>query len=86
MPCGGIYPIKGSALEPYLNSKHPCWVCDKGNCDLVLEEWDAVIHSECVEGFINDKNNPEAQVILEHGHVVIILRDGKEVVLHEEKR
>ncbi|KKK57572.1 hypothetical protein LCGC14_3053110, partial [marine sediment metagenome] len=26
MPCGGIFPIKGSYIEKHYDPKHPCWV------------------------------------------------------------
>lgn len=73
MPCGGIFP--GS-----LGGDPTCWVCHKYGCDLFCMEWDAVIHSECVPAFLETE---EGQLVLEHGHEVIIIKDGQPFTLHE---
>lgn len=82
MPCGGIFPIKGSFIEPHNNPEWPCWQCNKGNCDVFCMEWDTPLHSACVEAFLKTE---EGECVLGHGHAVVIL-DGedREVVLHEE--
>ena len=72
MPCGGIF--HGHAVND------PCWVCRKRDCDLWCIEWDAVIHSECVPAFLASE---EGQIVLSHGHEVIIMKDGKPFTLHE---
>lgn len=82
MPCGGIYPMKGSEIGKFTTAQMPCWVCQKGNCDCFCDEWDTTIHSGCVESFLK---TDEGQCVLDHGHVVAIMRDGQIVVLHEER-
>lgn len=80
MPCGGIYPIKGSWAEKYIKPEMPCWQCNKGNCDLFCMEWDTPLHSECVEEFLKSE---DGQVVLNHKHDVVILKNGEPHVLHE---
>jgi hypothetical protein len=69
MPCGGIYPIKGSWVVD-LASFGTCYHCglDTNGNDLWVEEWDAPIHSKCVDDFLKTK---EGQIVLKHGHEVI---------------
>ena len=50
--------------------------------DFFIDEWDAYIHSECVPSFLQTE---EGRIVLEHGHEVAIWKDGKIVILHEEK-
>jgi len=75
MPCGGIYPIEGTWVEPYANNAtvddrtNACFHCEKPGCELWCEEWDAPIHKACVPEFLK---TPEGQVILNHGHEVIL--------------
>jgi hypothetical protein len=82
MPCGGIYPIAGSALEKFTNDKQPCWMCDKGSCDCFCDEWDTMIHSACVPAFLE---TDEGKIVLAHRHEVIVMRDGARVVLFGEE-
>lgn len=72
MPCGGIYPTGKNAF--------PCWHCGKIGCDLILIEWDSFLHSACVEAFLK---TDEGQCVLDHGHAVWVIRDGKAVCLRE---
>jgi hypothetical protein len=76
MPCGGIFPVytNGAVID------EPCWFCNKRGCDLMCMEWDSVIHSGCVPKFLESE---EGQIILNHGHQVIILKDGQPFTLHE---
>jgi hypothetical protein len=80
MPCGGVYPATTSDLKSFGLSQFECWHCDKPGCDLVLEEWDSVIHSACVPAFLKTE---EGQIVLKHGHAVIVLEDGKPKTLYE---
>jgi hypothetical protein len=82
MPCGGIYPINGSWLANTGTQKYPCFHCNKPDCDLWCEEWDAPIHSACVSEFLT---GPEGQIVLAHGHKVTILKDGEEIILHDSE-
>lgn len=81
MPCGGIYPVKGTPFAEFVTPEMPCWFCDKGDCDCFCDEWDAVIHSGCVEAFLF---TDEGKVILRHKHPVSILENGAVVVLFGE--
>jgi hypothetical protein len=75
MPCGGIFPgYAGGTVD------HPCWVCRKGGCDLFCMEWDAVIHSACVPKFLA---SDEGQIVLDHKHQVVVMKDGQPFTLHE---
>lgn len=67
MPCGGIYPIKGTWVEPHTDNKARCFHCDEPECTLWVEEWDAPIHRKCVPEFLK---TPEGFVILDHGHMI----------------
>lgn len=68
-PCGGIYPIKDSWLEP-LVSCGECFLCnlDTNTTDLWIEEWDAPLHRNCLETFMKTE---EGQIIIKHGHSVV---------------
>ena len=81
MPCGGIYPIKGSWAEAFMKPEMPCWQCNKGGCDLFCMEWDAVLHSTCVPAFLE---TDDGKIVLNHGHAVVVLKDDNPHVLHEE--
>jgi hypothetical protein len=86
MPCGGIYPMGDCAMAASMAaenglSRYPCWYCSKPGSDLVLEEWDSVIHSACVPAFLLTE---EGQVVLHHQHEVTIIEDGKPKTLHQE--
>lgn len=75
MPCGGIYPlVKGHPYEKLhghsLNDN--CFFCGEKieKEDLVFcEEWDSYLHRACVPAFLK---TPEGQVVLTHGHEVIL--------------
>lgn len=77
MPCGGIRPLLSRQ-----SSHYPCWVCNLKDCDLWCEEWDTPIHSRCVPRFLKTE---EGKIVLDHGHGVQMMKDGKPVVLHEER-
>ena len=74
MPCGGIYPVRGSWVEQLPNPPGKvdirCWQCGKSTpvpthfCD----EWDTFLHAECIDAFLNSE---EGRVVMEHGHEVI---------------
>lgn len=70
MPCGGIYPIRGSDIEEFI-SFGVCFSCncDTNVSDLWVEEWDAPLHRSCLEEF---KKSEEYKVIERHGHEVIL--------------
>ena len=76
MPCGGIYPIKGSWVERHSAGGLRCYHCDKSfpTPELWVEEWDAPIHKACVEEFLK---TPEGQVIVDHEHEIILNEGGK---------
>jgi hypothetical protein len=67
MPCGGIYPIRGSWIEELGNTKGECYFCGKNTHinDLFCEEWDCYLHKECVKPFLETK---EGKIVLKHGH------------------
>ena len=70
MPCGGIYPVKDAPA-------HPCWQCNELGADHWLEEWDAVIHKDCIEAFLKTE---EGQIVIDHNHHIQV----GEAVLQEE--
>jgi hypothetical protein len=86
MPCGGIYPIKGTWVEKMYdpnNKMHSCFHCHQWKPpDLFCDEWDCFLHSECVEGFLKTE---EGEVVLDHRHSVTIMKGGKYVVLYAEQ-
>jgi hypothetical protein len=71
MPCGGIYPVKGSWVEPYCGQDERCFHCGQPipSLDQMLwvEEWDAAIAKDHLNDFMA---TPEGQVIVKHGHAV----------------
>lgn len=69
MPCGGIHPISNNAGTRAADSSSPCWQCGEKGGDCYLEEWDATIHSKCVEDFLH---SDEGAVVLLHGHEVSV--------------
>jgi hypothetical protein len=80
MPCGGIFPIKGSWVEAMEEkAPHPakCWQCNKPGCDHWCEEWDTAIHGGCVEAFLKTE---EGLLVLSHRHPVIVVKPDGEVV------
>ena len=90
MPCGGIYPIKGTWVEPLVASEPGmkktlyCWQCQLSDPvpDHWCEEWDTALHGTCVEAFLKTE---EGQCVLGHKHEVIVRLPGEEArVLHEE--
>lgn len=60
MPCGGIYPVRAEEHSR-------CWVCNKGNADHWIEEWDCGLHYECFGVFCR---SDEFDIILGHKHNV----------------
>jgi hypothetical protein len=75
MPCGGIYPVKGSWIEqlPIGNNPPKCWQCQNSTStsppDHFCDEWDCFLHSVCVAPFLLSE---EGQVVISHGHEVLI--------------
>lgn len=72
MPCGGIYPIAGTWVEPYYNAEDPhsrCLWCGKGEPkpDHFCDEWDCFLHGECIEEFLK---GDEGKIVLIYGHQV----------------
>jgi hypothetical protein len=73
MPCGGIYPIKGTWVEPIAAQRDEskpeqrCWVCGKGNTAHFCDEWDCYIHARCAVQFLQSE---EGQCVIDHGHEV----------------
>lgn len=62
MPCGGVRRV-----PLVLNCE--CWVCQIGGCAHFVDEWDAYIHARCVIPFLA---SPEGQIVISHGHDVLI--------------
>lgn len=66
MPCGGISPLVFGKSTPGGN----CFTCGgyvevaKG---LFVEEWDAVIHRDCIAVFLS---SAEGQIVVSHGHEI----------------
>jgi hypothetical protein len=68
MPCGGIYPVKGSHIEGIVPpGDASCWMCGHEGCDHYCEEWDTYLHYACVVPFLTTE---EGKVVLKHGHPV----------------
>lgn len=71
MPCGGIYPIKGTWLEKYLRDESKpesrCWVCQGEGASHFCDEWDCYIHARCVGSFLQTE---EGYCLALHGHTV----------------
>lgn len=71
MPCGGIYPIKGTWVEgvPRDESKpeHRCWTCGRLGALHFCDEWDTFIHARCAILFLQ---TDEGECVISHGHVV----------------
>lgn len=81
MPCGGIFPIKGSwvdrTLQQMSNQATRCWQCGELGGDHFVEEWDSAIHGVCVLEFLKTE---EGKVVLNHQHPVIVQKpDGTTV-------
>ena len=70
MPCGGIYPIPHDD-DPGGSGIERCYYCNKAKPIVThyIEEWDAVIHKDCIDDFL--ENAPDGQIIVKHGHKVI---------------
>lgn len=81
MPCGGIWPIK--PLEEAVSKDSWCyhcveWLSKSGKTpDHEVEEWDAVLHGDCVEAFLK---TDEGKLVIEHNHLIQVYDD----VLQEE--
>ena len=73
MPCGGIYPIKESWLEPYLDnlSEDICYYCNLVIIRPVYycEEWDCFLHKDCIAPFLNTE---DGKLVIEHGHEIVL--------------
>lgn len=66
MPCGGIFSTVYG--RPMLAGS--CFQCGKWTDEwdgLFVEEWDAVIHRECLGLFLCSE---EGKVVMEHGHAI----------------
>jgi hypothetical protein len=81
MPCGGIYPVAGSWIEPGITAtlddspdNTTCFQCDQPILDHAhfCEEWDCLLHRECIPAFLE---TDEGKIVLAHGHDVIIEGD-----------
>jgi len=83
MPCGGIVPVQGSWIEDSINAalgaptdpeSSDCFLCGKPiTADMhFCEEWDALLHMECVEPFLK---TDEGKVVIAHGHPVVVRKD-----------
>lgn len=68
MPCGGIFPIKDSFVEPYLKD-YLCGTCNKNLATHYCEEWDNALCKDCIEPFLKSE---EGLIMLQHGHEVIL--------------
>ena len=74
MPCGGIYPIASTpfeALRPEGSGGY-CFHCGKPDSVVphpshFVEEWDAYIHQECIESFLETE---DGKIVLVHKHCV----------------
>jgi hypothetical protein len=74
MPCGGIYPAKGTWLEhSYSPTLSQCWKCyrmiEKLEEAYFCDEWDCWLHKDCIPEFLKTE---EGQVVLAHKHEVIM--------------
>lgn len=72
MPCGGIWPIK-----PDNDPRSRCWVCDKPGSNLCVEEWDAVLHSSCLDAFME---TDEGRLIIRHSHDIITVDENDQPI------
>lgn len=73
MPCGGIYPIKGTWVEKYVAAdrlKNDCFQCGQVEPPIThfCDEWDCYLHEGCIDAFLQTR---EGKIVLEHGHEVI---------------
>lgn len=84
MPCGGIYPVKGSWVEPYfltdisgtMDERHSgppmCYGCGEPILSIeeaaFCDEWDCNLHISCIDAFLK---TDEGRVIIDHHHEVI---------------
>ncbi len=74
MPCGGIFPIKA---EDWFQ----CFHCNQVGGDHFVEEWDAVLHGQCVLPFLQTE---EGRLVLDHGHQIELkTMDGAYVLTNE---
>jgi hypothetical protein len=83
MPCGGIYPIAhhvvGNSMHDPTNPNHGCRVCQgpvDASVDLFVNEFTTFLHRACFRKFIN---SPEGEVILEHGHAILLPELGEPI-------
>jgi len=71
MPCGGIFPVKGSWVEYYSihDLPHRCIYCDEiGGVTHFCEEWDGFLHAQCIDQFLMTE---EGKIVVEHGHEIV---------------
>ena len=69
MPCGGITPVVPFfGTDPVISR---CFSCGKPvlKNGLFVEEWDAVIHRECLGVFLV---SPEGEIVIHHGHEITV--------------
>jgi hypothetical protein len=71
MPCGGIYPITGTWVEPLTRDQTDvrCWTCGKEGALHFCDEWDCYIHARCAVLFLQTE---EGQCVILHGHTVTL--------------
>jgi hypothetical protein len=69
MPCGGILPIYHFAKGFFPPEGGRCWICKKAGAKHYLEEFDVLVHARCSIYFLT---TPEGDVIMDHGHIVLL--------------
>lgn len=72
MPCGGIRPTTYRGGIP----SGECFVCPKIVLEgegLFVEEWDAVIHRDCLMTFLSSE---EGMIVIKHGHEIYVPEKG----------
>ena len=80
MPCGGIYPVSDAPV-------HPCWYCNELGADHFLEEWDSVIHKDCIAEFLKTE---EGQIVVNHNHHiqigdVVLQKEGESTIMDPDQ-
>jgi len=73
MPCGGIYPVKGTWVEKLKRDERKpeqrCWVCQQPGAMHFCDEWDCYIHARCAIPFLQ---SDEGKIVIGHRHTVIL--------------
>lgn len=63
MPCGGINCY--ADVPP-----GECFHCGRTGADHYCEEWDCMLHADCVMPFLYETD--EGKIVRSHGHTVVI--------------